>query len=368
MSNLDAKMRVCDTISQAYGIHSACDINDFCCYEENYFHFDNIGASLLYMGATAIIGFCLLFSVEYRIFDRLLYSCKKNSSTIPTTEDTDDSDVLEEKRRVRTGEIQPSNYEVVLKDLTKRTGEIQPSNYEVVLKDLTKRYRNFFVEKQSAIALIGDPAIVFLDEPTAGMDPSTRRNLWNTLCRIRDSGKCLVLTSHSMEECEALCTRLAIMVNGSFKCLGSTQHLKSKFSEGYMLTVKVKKTGLSYVFNDEDIAPIERYIKTHFPSAILKEKHQELLTYFIPDSSLPWSKMFGIMEDGKKEIDNIEDYSLGQSTLEQLVRTHDMCVRVNGLTIADELESSTSQIKTGSRLTVREFDKSDQNRLKTNCS
>ena len=85
------------------------------------------------------------------------------------------------------------------------------------------------------------------DEPTTGMDPATRRNLWNALISVIKTGKSIVLTSHrsvissnninyshivcsyySMEECEALCTRLAIMVNGEFKCLGGIQHLKNK--------------------------------------------------------------------------------------------------------------------------------------------
>lgn len=50
----------------------------------------------------------------------------------------------------------------------------------------------------------------------------------------------IVLTSHSMEECEALCTRLGIMVNGQFKCLGNIQHLKNKYGKGYSLIVKCK--------------------------------------------------------------------------------------------------------------------------------
>ena len=80
------------------------------------------------------------------------------------------------------------------------------------------------------------------------MDPATRRNLWNALISVIKAGKSIVLTSHrlvmtckhycphivvsyySMEECEALCTRLAIMVNGEFKCLGGIQHLKSKLA------------------------------------------------------------------------------------------------------------------------------------------
>ena len=51
----------------------------------------------------------------------------------------------------------------------------------------------------------------------------------------------IVLTSHSMEECEALCTRLGIMVNGQFQCLGNIQHLKSKYGKGYTLIVKCKE-------------------------------------------------------------------------------------------------------------------------------
>lgn len=72
------------------------------------------------------------------------------------------------------------------------------------------------------------------------MDPSAKRHLWDVVSKVRSSGKSIVLTSHSMEECEALCTRLVIMVNGEFKCIGSPQHLKHKFSKGYTLTIKVK--------------------------------------------------------------------------------------------------------------------------------
>lgn len=93
----------------------------------------------------------------------------------------------------------------------------------------------------TAVALLGNPVIVYLDEPTTGCDPGSKRNLWDVMCNVRESGKTIVLTSHSMEECEALCTRLAIMVNGEFKCLGSTQHLKNKFAQGFILTIKLKR-------------------------------------------------------------------------------------------------------------------------------
>ena len=63
------------------------------------------------------------------------------------------------------------------------------------------------------------------------MDPGARRFLWNCILEMVRGGQCVVLTSHSMEECEALCTRLGIMVNGSFQCLGSAQHLKNRYRD-----------------------------------------------------------------------------------------------------------------------------------------
>jgi ATP-binding cassette subfamily A (ABC1) protein 3 len=82
-----------------------------------------------------------------------------------------------------------------------------------------------------------------------------------------------------MEECEALCTRLAIMVNGNFKCLGSTQHLKNKFARGYTLIVKTKKMPaplangsaltdhdiLSREADSYDLRPVKEFIAESFP-------------------------------------------------------------------------------------------------------
>ncbi|KAK9892607.1 hypothetical protein WA026_020988 [Henosepilachna vigintioctopunctata] len=172
----------------------------------------------------------------------------------------------------------------------------------------------------TAIALVGDSPIIFLDEPTTGMDPATKRQLWNSLTKIRDSGKSIILTSHSMEECEALCTRLAIMVNGNFQCLGSTQHLKSKFAEGYSVTIKVRKPDNSAGLEHTDTTNIEQFMAQNFPAAELREKHQELLAYFIRDENVTWSKLFGILEMAKGHL-GIEDYSVGQASLEQVFLT-----------------------------------------------
>lgn len=125
----------------------------------------------------------------------------------------------------------------------------------------------------TALAMLGNPSVVYLDEPTSGMDPGAKRNLWNGVCRVRDSGKTIVLTSHSMEECEALCTRLAIMVNGEFKCIGSTQHLKNKFSQGFVLTIKAKRVdggGKGKESDTLDLQNIKDHIVAKFPDSHLK--------------------------------------------------------------------------------------------------
>jgi ATP-binding cassette subfamily A (ABC1) protein 3 len=92
-----------------------------------------------------------------------------------------------------------------------------------------------------AIAMIGDPPLIFLDEPSTGMDPVARRFMWNVISRIAtERQQCsIILTTHSMEECEALCTRVGIMVGGRLRCLGPIQHLKNKFGRGFMAVVKL---------------------------------------------------------------------------------------------------------------------------------
>merc|ERR1712232_506878 len=92
-----------------------------------------------------------------------------------------------------------------------------------------------------ACASIGEPRIVFLDEPSTGMDPLARRDLWKTILGMVEGGSTsIVLTTHSMEECEALCPRIGIMASGKLKCLGSAQRLKSRFGKGYQVELTVK--------------------------------------------------------------------------------------------------------------------------------
>jgi len=77
-------------------------------------------------------------------------------------------------------------------------------------------------------SLINDPEVVFLDEPTTGLDPIARRNLWNIISKVKDQGKTIVLTTHYMEEAEILCDRIAIMEKGKLLALDKTHKLVEK--------------------------------------------------------------------------------------------------------------------------------------------
>uniref|UniRef100_A0A8C8BKV6 P-type phospholipid transporter n=1 Tax=Otus sunia TaxID=257818 RepID=A0A8C8BKV6_9STRI len=164
----------------------------------------------------------------------------------------------------------------------------------------------------TAIALIGCPPLILLDEPTTGMDPQSRRLLWDSIVSVLRDGRAVVLTSHSMEECEALCTRLAIMVKGTFKCLGTIQQLKYKFGDGYIVTLKIKspKSGLP-----PDPTPAEQFIHMNFPGSLQREKHYNMLQYQICSSSL--AKIFQLIISNKENL-HIEEYSVSQTTLDQV--------------------------------------------------
>ncbi|KIH59670.1 hypothetical protein ANCDUO_10090 [Ancylostoma duodenale] len=78
------------------------------------------------------------------------------------------------------------------------------------------------------VALMNPSKLVILDEPTAGIDPKTRHDIWGLLKKMRLSGKAIVLSSHSMEECEALCSRIGVLVKGRLVAIGASQALKTR--------------------------------------------------------------------------------------------------------------------------------------------
>lgn len=89
-----------------------------------------------------------------------------------------------------------------------------------------------------AIALAHDPELVFLDEPTTGLDPQARRHLWDIIGEIKAGGKTVILTTHYMEEAEILCDRLAIMDHGRIIAMGSPRELLEEHCRGAAITLR----------------------------------------------------------------------------------------------------------------------------------
>ncbi|OXB70511.1 UNVERIFIED_CONTAM: hypothetical protein H355_016817, partial [Colinus virginianus] len=160
----------------------------------------------------------------------------------------------------------------------------------------------------TAIALLGSPPIIFLDEPTTGMDPRSRRFLWDCILSLVREGRSVLLTSHSMEECEALCTRMAIMVNGRFRCLGSVQHLKNRFGDGY--TVVVRAVGPA-------LGTVQHLMQCSFPGIALQEQHGSTLQYRLPSHACSLAHVFRVLA-AHCGHGPIQDYSVSQTTLDQV--------------------------------------------------
>jgi ABC-type multidrug transport system ATPase subunit len=102
--------------------------------------------------------------------------------------------------------------------------------------------------------------LIFQDEPTSGVDPRARQFLWSIVRGLISAGQSVLVTTHSMTECEALCSRVGIMVNGSFQCLGSPQQLKSNYGQGYRLKIRV----------GSQVEAVKEYIRQNMSTASLK--------------------------------------------------------------------------------------------------
>lgn len=117
-----------------------------------------------------------------------------------------------------------------------------------------------------------------------------------------------------MEECDALCTRVVIMVNGRFVCLGSPQHLKNKFGHGYTLFCRMGLNASGLVSSSE---PLVNFLKATFPDTEVFDDNQGYVHFRIPNDNAKLGQIFGVMEHAKRQF-SVDDYSVHQTTLEQI--------------------------------------------------
>ena len=102
-----------------------------------------------------------------------------------------------------------------------------------------------------AVALVHDPLVFFLDEPTTGLDPQARRNLWELIEAVRDRGVTVIMTTHYMDEAELLCDRVAVMDNGKIISLDTPSNLiKNLVKKGFKKEIPAEAANLEDVFID----------------------------------------------------------------------------------------------------------------------
>ena len=174
----------------------------------------------------------------------------------------------------------------------------------------TKKFSGGMKRKLSlAIALFGNPSVVVLDEPTTGIDAASKRAIWDTFTREKE-GKTIILTTHSMEEADALSDHIYIMSDGQLKCGGSSMFLKNKFGTGYYVNFEKRQN-----FSSEAVLGI---VKKHIPDAAVYNETAEVAVLTVPFGHTQLFPTVFRELDAKKDQLGIKSYGLSLTTLEDV--------------------------------------------------
>ena len=128
-----------------------------------------------------------------------------------------------------------------------------------------------------AIAMICNPPIILLDEPSTGMDPEARRFMWGVIHRISINRKksTIIMTTHSMEEAETLCKRIGIMVDGQFKCLATNDKIKEKYGYGFEINLQINNPNIKELYEKYKILDEDKNKQINFNNlASILEKYK----------------------------------------------------------------------------------------------
>ncbi|CAI2381584.1 unnamed protein product [Moneuplotes crassus] len=205
-----------------------------------------------------------------------------------------------------------------------------------------------------AISLVGDPKIVYLDEPSTGLDPENRRQLWDILSEIKTS-KALMITTHSMEEADVLCQRIGIVTEGVLRCIGPQIKLKTEYNlyinchneedliaqkdqelsgpldQNLYNTREESKTG-GFIqpssnlmkthdtvtkFSDLTFSTVKTFIFKLLPNVSLLQEFNGNFIFQIPIEGFDAIKLFSEMEKNKRSL-QISDWGISQCSLEDV--------------------------------------------------
>ncbi|NXY46384.1 ABC8B protein, partial [Ceuthmochares aereus] len=158
------------------------------------------------------------------------------------------------------------------------------------------------------IAILGNPQVLLLDEPTAGLDPCSRHHVW-TFLKERQAGRVTLFTTQSMEEADAHADRKAFLSNGRLQCVGSSLYLKRKWGIGYHLRIRIND------LCDPELT--SSLVKQYIPGATLKGQNGSELCYILPlDNTDSFPDLFSHLESS--HMRGVVNFEVSGTTLEDV--------------------------------------------------
>jgi ABC-type multidrug transport system ATPase subunit len=159
-----------------------------------------------------------------------------------------------------------------------------------------------------AIAGTGNPGVIFLDEPTTGLDPISRRFVWDLIKEMKKD-RVVILTTHSMEEAEVLSDRIAIMAGGHLKCIGNSLYLKTRYGDGYQVSITSKQP-----------EAVRELLTKHFPEVKLMNESAGSLIYAVSYAEVAYLMPFLLELEADQGVFSgvVEEWIISHSTLEDV--------------------------------------------------
>lgn len=162
-----------------------------------------------------------------------------------------------------------------------------------------------------ALSLVNDPQVVFLDEPTTGLDPQARRAVWEVIRKLKSEGRTVMLTTHYLEEAEELADRVAIMDHGKIAAMGTTDEIESRYGSGQRMVVRAKEDLLRYL---RENTKLEVHGDGNSVTILLRDKNDAMVALgAIEESGADW----GDLTVRKDKLEDVFLRLVGESGAEE---------------------------------------------------
>ncbi|XP_044739757.1 ATP-binding cassette sub-family A member 10-like [Chrysoperla carnea] len=170
-----------------------------------------------------------------------------------------------------------------------------------------------------AIAILGDPQVIILDEPTTGVGVVARRHIWHVLNSLRRKGKTLIVTTENMRDCEMLCTNVGILKHGSMAFIGSIRKLKRKYSGTFIVYLTIER----YVVDIDNLLETIRttvmksFFEPNFSMKLLSRESRRYMKYRVRGDGLQWNIIHKYFRTHKKIL-HLRNFSVSEISLEEI--------------------------------------------------